>query len=111
MHVSAYAFGEECRAASGETSFLAMETDFRIRVPVDSLSNKEEMGRAVLQAMAAIETLPSEQLPGTRPGRVEFEFAAADSQSLRIIIDITRFRQEAGGLQGAELLQQFQASP
>jgi hypothetical protein len=111
LAVSAYAFGEECRIESEEPRFHAMETDFRVRAQVDSLQNEEQMGKAILAAMTAVDGLPSEQFVGTRPGRVEFEFTTADSESLRVVIDITRFRQEAAGLQGAEIYRHFKAAP
>lgn len=111
LGVSAYTFGEECRAKSGEVTFRAMETDFRVHVPVDSLGDQEAMGAAIRTAMTVIEALPAEQLAGPQPGRVDFEFAAADSQSLRLNIDVTRFRHEAADLQGAELFQHFKATP
>ena len=111
LEAGAYAFGEECRSDSGETTFLAMETDFRIRVPVDTLENEAAMGNALQDAMAAIEALPDEEIAGTRPGRVEFEFVAGDSQSLRLNVDISRFRQEAAGLEGGALFRYFNAAP
>jgi hypothetical protein len=111
LGVSAYAFGEECRAESGEVAFLAMETDFRVRVPVDSLGDEEALGTSILIAMTIIEALPAQQLAGDQPGRVDFEFAAGDSQSLRLNIDIARFRHEAAGLRGAELYQYFEVKP
>jgi hypothetical protein len=108
---SAYAFGEECRADSGEVTFLAMQTDFRVRAHVDSLENEAALGNSIRAAMTAIEALGDEQLSGRGPGRVEFEFTAPDGQALRLIIEVTRFRQEAGNLEGSALFGLFQASP
>lgn len=104
---SAYAFGEECRSDSGTVTFLAMETDFRVRVAVATLADEDALGNAIQATMMTIDALPDDQMAGTRPGRVEFEFVEESSQSLRLTIDITRFRQEAGDRQGAALFRLF----
>ena len=62
---------------SGDATFHAMETDFRVRVSVDSLGDEEALGGAIRAVMTAIEELPPEQIVGPRPGRVEFEFSRA----------------------------------
>ena len=111
LDASAYAFGEECRSDVGEPTFLIMETDFRVMIAVDSLENEEAMGNEVSTAMRAIDALPADQIPGPRPGRVEFEFRAPRGQSLRLIVDIARYRQEAANMDGAALFNYFRASP
>lgn len=103
---SAYAFGEECRAESGEVTFLAMETDFRVRAAFSTLEDEAALGNAIRAAMLIIDSLPAAQLVGTRPGRVDFEFAGG-SQSLRLTVDIGRYKQEAAALQGAALFRYF----
>lgn len=108
---SAYAFGEDCRHDDGTTTFLAMETDFRVRVAADSLSDKTAMGTAILQVMQEIQTLPRSEVPGTRPGRVEFEFYRDSTESLRLSIDISKFLAEAQGLRGAALFEHFRSEP
>jgi hypothetical protein len=105
----AYAFGEECRAESAAVTFLAMEADFRILVAVESLEDEEYLGNAIIGAMTAIESLPADEIPGPRPGRVDFEFRATDGQSLRLNIEIARFRLEADGLTGSALYRLFLA--
>jgi hypothetical protein len=111
LQASAYAFGEECRRDSGETTFLAMETDFRVRIPVSSLGNEEALGGAIRSTMDAIGRLPPDEIAGTRPGRAEFEFVADGSQSLRLTVDISTFLHEAAGLRGSALFRYFAGTP
>ena len=92
-------------------AFLAMETDFRLRLPVQDLGDETALGNELARAMALIEELPTEGIPGPRPGRVEFEFYTQDSESLRLTIEISRYRAESPGLEGAVLLRHFRPSP
>ena len=108
---SAYAFGEDCHHDDGTTTFLAMETDFRVRVAASSLSDTTAMGAAILQVMRVIEALPRSEILGTRPGRVEFEFYRDGMESLRLSIEISRFVAEAQGLEGSALFEHFEPSP
>ena len=48
---------------------------------------------------------------GPRPGRVEFEFYSGADSSLRLIIEIDRYRAEAQDLEGAELFKHFRPAP
>jgi len=100
---SAYAYGEDCVTDDGTRTFHAMETDFRIRVQIDDLADRELMGNAIGDAMAVVRELPSSQLQGPQPGRAEFEFNAASSDSLRLIVDIASYGNVAAGLHGADL--------
>ena len=64
----AYAFGEECRMEFGDATFHAMETDFRVRVAVDFLSDEEVMGNSIRAVMTGISAIPQEKIVGPRPG-------------------------------------------
>ncbi len=108
---SAYGFGEDCVASDGTRKFLAMETDFRVRLPVQDLSNEEAMGNLIAATMQVIEALPPSQIEGPRPGRVEFEFAAGSAASLRLVVQIDRFRVQGEGLTGAALFNLFYTKP
>ncbi len=108
VDVRAYAFGEDCRMESGDTTFHPMETDFRLSMRVDTTTNEEALGEAIEAAMAAIEGLPPGLIQGPQPGRVEFEFVAPGSELVRLNIEIVRFRLEAAGLKGAALFRHFQ---
>ncbi len=108
---SAYAYGEDCVSADGSRKFTPMETDFRMRLPVSDLANETQLGDLIGAAMQVVERIPADQLVGPRPGRVEFEFFSANAASLRLIVDIDRFRQEAGGVTGARLFRLFHTAP
>jgi len=109
IRTSAYAFGEECRHEDGTTTFLTMQTDFRVRIPVDSLTDEAAMGDRIGRVMAQIGSLPVDEVPGSRPGRVEFEFFVGEIQSMRLNIERSRYDTEAPGLEGADLFEHFRA--
>ena len=113
LHIagSAYAFGEDCRQQDGTSTFLAMETDFRVRVPVESMEDEAALGSSIRRVMEVVDGLPAAELSGTRPGRVEFEFYSGADSSLRLIIEIDRYRAEAQDLEGAELFKHFRPAP
>lgn len=109
IRASAYAFGEECRSADGTASFLPMETDFRVRVPVAGLDDAAVLGGWISRALSIVEAVPASEVEGTRPGRVEFEFYVDEFAALRLIVDIQRYRDEAIGLDGASIFELFRA--
>lgn len=108
---SAYAFGENCNHEDGTSTFLPMETDFRVRIPVKALSDEVVLGNWIAQVMETVEALPPSELVGPRPGRIEFEFSVNSQPSLRMIVEIARYRDEAIGLPGAELFRHFHPAP
>jgi len=111
IQASAYAFGEECRGDDGTVAFLPMETDFRVRIPVPSLADDAALGTWISRAMSIVEALPASELPGTRPGRVEYEFYVDETSSLRLIVEIARYRSEAADLDSAAILRLFRERP
>lgn len=111
IRASAYGFGEECRGEDGTVTFLPMETDFRVRIPVTSLADDASLGEWIARAMSVVEALPASEVPGTRPGRVEFEFYVDESAGLRLIVEISRYRNEAGGLDSASIFRLFRQGP
>lgn len=111
IRASAYAFGEECRADDGTVTFLPMETDFRVRIPVTTLADEAALGTWISRAMSVVESFPASDLPGTRPGRVEFEFYIDESTGLRVTVEILRFRNEAGELDSASIFRLFREGP
>jgi hypothetical protein len=108
---SAYAFGEDCVLADGARTFSAMETDFRTRITIRNLTAEDILGNWIADIMQLVESVSASELPGTRPGRVEFEFAAADGKTLRLSVDIGKYRNEGVGLRGAKLFRLFYAAP
>jgi len=108
---SAYSFGEECRADDGTVSFLPMETDFRVRVPVTTLEDEAALGVWISRVMSVLETLPVSDVPGPRPGRVEFEFHVDESTALRLTVGVSRYHDEAVGLDAASVFELFRRGP
>ncbi len=108
---SAFAYGEDCVAADGTRRFTAMETDFRVRLVIDNLADQQQMGDFMAAALRLIGGIPREQLVGPQPGRVDFEFDAADGSSLHVNVELDRFQSEAATLSGAALFKHFYQSP
>ncbi len=108
---SAYAFGEDCVADDGSRKFLAMETDFRVRIPAKDLTDQTALGDAMATTLHVIENIPPEQVAGPQPGRVEFEFYAPSGESLRLTVEIDQYRSEATGLDGEALFRLFYKIP
>ena len=102
----AEAYGENCvDAKTGKPrSFLTMETDFRISVPVDDLADRQALGQAVEQILAALDQFPVTEVPGTQAGYIGINFTTAgDRLNLwfrRVDGDAARQK----GLKGADLL-------
>lgn len=108
---SAYAYGEDCVSADGAHTFTPMETDFRVSLPVADLTDEPQLGDLIAASMRVIDEVPTYQLVGPRPGRVDFEFHTTSGASLRFPIDINRFRREATSLSGARLFRLFHPAP
>ena len=88
-----------------------METDFRVRIPVTTLADEAALGAWISRAMSVVESFPASDLPGTRPGRIEFEFYVDESTGLRLIVEILRYRNEAGDLDSASIFRLFREGP
>ncbi|MBV6397505.1 MAG: hypothetical protein HFACDABA_03119 [Anaerolineales bacterium] len=102
----AQAYGENCVAEDGSSTFGAMETDFQVTIPVADLDDSAALGKALEQALLIIiERFPRPVVPGGMDGYVEFSFTAgADTFGLRAPIALAKELLEQG-LGGAELLQ------
>ena len=111
IRAGAYAFGEDCRREDGTVTFLPMETDFRVQIPVQSLADEGVLGDWISRVMLIVDAIPADELSGPRPGRAEFEFQVDGSDSLRINVELSRYRAEARGLAGAELFRFFLPKP
>ena len=108
---SAYAFGEDCVAADGSRTFSAMETDFQIQIGVRDLSDKESLGNWIAKVMTVIFGLPSSEIEGPQPGRAEFEFHAANSESRRLNVRLDDYKSKSSGLSGARLFEVLETAP
>jgi hypothetical protein len=111
MSGSASAYGEDCVYADGHRDFSAMETDFRIRMKVVDFKDEETLGNGIARTMSVIDTWPTADLAGGRAGRVDFSFYTADSQELRVTVDVGKYHGVAGGIGGAQLFRLFYVSP
>lgn len=105
LSVRAYTFGENCIDSQTNTLsyFAAMETDFRIVLPVDDLTDHQELGTLTADLLSVLNTFTPDTTPGSQPGRHELTFQAGDD-ALGVMVavpDAVRFVDE--GLTGAAL--------
>ncbi len=108
---NAYAYGENCVYADGHGTFAAMETDFRVKVSVTDLKDEKALGDWLSRAMGAITKLPSDEVPGPQPGRVEFDFSKSETENLFLNVPIAKYQKMAPGISGAELFRNFNNNP
>ena len=107
----ATAFGEDCLKADGSVTFVAMETDFTIRLPVEDLTNAEAFGDWMAQVMPVITQIPREELQGPKDGFVEFWFEKSETENVIVRVPIQEYKEQAQELSGAELFRMFQTKP
>lgn len=99
---TAFAFGENCVRADGSSTFLPMETDFNVTVPVNDLKSESDLGQWTVEVMEVITAIPPEQIVGPRPGRVSLTFRSGSEQAgLNFYID--QYRELPAGLSVAEV--------
>lgn len=104
----AAAFGENCVAADGSSTFGAMETDFYISLPVPDLADAEQLGTIIGQALVVTDGFARPRVPGGQDGFVEFTFRSGNEQRV-LRVPIPRGRElRSRGLRGAELFQALQ---
>jgi len=104
-------FGEDCLYINGTSTFLALETDFYTRLPVDDLSQEEDFGNWVAQVMEYMTQIPREDLQGPNYGFVEFRFEKNEAEHIVFRVPIQQYIDEAQGKSGAELFQMFYTPP
>jgi hypothetical protein len=61
--------------------------------------------------MDVITKLPSDELSGPQPGRVEFEFSKSESETRFLNVSIAKYKTQAAGLSGSELFKLFSNNP
>lgn len=108
---SATQFGEDCHKADGSVSFGTMETDFKVRLPVDDLTKEDEFGNWIAQVMQAVTAIPREEIPGPNYGFVEFWFEKTEAEHIVFRVPIQEYLNNAQGRSGAELFQMFNKKP
>lgn len=99
-------FGERCGA-----DFLAMETDFYVRLPVPDLTQTDVFGNWVAQIMTSVLQFPRERLPGPKDGFVEFTFEKNTAERILLRVPIQQYREQAQGKTGTELFELFSTPP
>lgn len=108
----AYAYGEDCVFADGRREFHALETDFSVGINVEDIKDESILGDWIRKVMEVVLAFPSEALPGSQPGRVDFLFSEKDETGrLSLSVSIERYRHRAADLQGAELFRFFYNPP
>lgn len=107
VEARAYAFGEDCVEASGTTTFLPMETDFQVMIPVSSLTDEARLGAWIKTVLAVIGNIPPGQLSGPQAGRVAFEFRSEGAESLRLTVSLSEYSPDIRKLQDGALLRHF----
>lgn len=100
-------FGEDCIRADGSKTFGAMETDFKVRLPVDDLTQHEEFGNWIEQVMQIVIEIPREELSGPKDGFVEFWFEKNENEKITFRVPIQTYINEAKEKSGTELFEYF----
>jgi len=108
---NAQLFGEDCVYADGHSTFSALETDFYIHRPIEDLTNNEELGNWMAQAMTLITQIPPDELKGNNYGFVEFRFNKSETEHLVVRVPIQKYLDEGQGKTGNEFLQLFIETP
>jgi hypothetical protein len=105
----AMAFGEDCVAANGSSTFGAMETDFYVILSVADLTDDETLGNFIEQILPIMDNFAAPRVPGPKEGFVEFTFRNGENQRvIRVPIPLGRQLRERD-LRGAELIKAIEA--
>jgi hypothetical protein len=79
--VRAEAYGEDCVAPDGtRLGFSAMETDYRITLPVDDLEDREVLGSLAEAVLKSLGGFPVGSTPGPNPGYVGIRYVAGEQE-------------------------------
>jgi hypothetical protein len=105
----AEAYGENCIHSQGNVvRFLAMETDFFVKLKVRDLDDKQALGEWIEQVLNVVAKFPVENTPGPQSGYVGITF---ESPGDELRLWFTQMDAEAAlenGLQGEELFNALQ---
>ena len=101
-------FGEDCIYEDGHSTFLAKETDFYVRLPVEDLTNEENFGNWMSEVLQIVINFPQEQIQG-KYGFVEFWFEKSVDEHVITRVPIEQYMAEAKEITGVELFQMFVA--
>lgn len=104
---NAFAFGENCVYADGNTTFSAMETDFNVTLQINDLSNQSDLGGWIVAIMQVIEKIPQDQIVGPRPGRVSINFQSNGEQKF-VNFYVDQYKALPSNLNNSEIYQALQ---
>lgn len=110
VRVVVEAFGENCVTAKGQiVRFAVMQTDIRLFINVQSLSDQTELGNLTRNLLKIITAIPITDLPGSQPGYIGIQFISEQEQVLNLWFrrDVAEELLQAG-VEGEELLQKLQ---
>lgn len=110
IRVNAEAYGENCVTEDGViVRFAAMQTDIRLIVPVENLSNPTEMGDITDRLLGVILEIPLSDLPGMQPGYIGIQFYNNEADDLNLWFQRELAEQLVkAGIKGEELWQELQ---
>jgi hypothetical protein len=105
----AEAFGENCITTTGEGNhFAAMETDFRIHMEVQDLTDTSALGVLLERILGVLDKFPPGATPGPQPGYIGVSFVqGTDEVNLWFTVDSGQSAR-ALGLHGSELFAELQ---
>lgn len=104
-------FGEDCLKADGSVTFGVMQTDFKVRLPVEDLTKEDEFGNWIAQVMQAVIEIPRGEIPGPNYGFVEFRFEKNEAEHITFRVQIQEYLNDAQGKSGADLFRIFYVPP
>jgi hypothetical protein len=104
-----FAFGENCLQGNNRIiRFIPMETDFNVKLKVNAITDKAELGGWIVKVMQIIDAIPPDQILGPRPGRVSMEFQS-DAQQEALSFYIDQYHNLAPGLSDTEIYEALKA--
>lgn len=82
ISIMAEAFGEDCidPETGNVIRFIARQTDIRIRIQANRISDTEKIGNQLAEMLGVISAIPPETLPGPKSGMIEAVFTASDGE-------------------------------
>lgn len=107
----AFAYGEdwveydETLGNSEVCNFSIMETDFRITLTVNDLSDQDDLGNQLLAVLLVLHEYPPDVTPGSQPGLIRTTFMAGDDIVSTQFSVTTSVEAIANGLSGASFLE------
>jgi hypothetical protein len=104
----AFGFGEDCVYADGTKTFIPMETDFNVTIPLSDTTDSAILGEWVVRIMQVIEEIPPDEIVGPRPGRVSILFENAQREGVNFYID--QYHALPAGLTPAEIYQTLKST-